>query len=54
MVDGMGLRALLMLLQGIAYSKADHIQANQRDPNLVREWKMAGNRLGQWAKLTKL
>jgi hypothetical protein len=50
MVDGIGLRAILLILQEIAYAKADHIQANWQDPNLAKEWKMAGNKLGQWAK----
>jgi hypothetical protein len=50
MVDGMGLRAILLILQEIAYAKADQIQANWQDPNLAKEWKMAGNKLGQWAK----
>jgi hypothetical protein len=49
-VDGIGLRAILLLLQEIAHAKADHIQANWQGPNLVREWKTTGNKLGQWAK----
>jgi hypothetical protein len=50
MIDGMGLRAILMLLQGIAYEKAQHIEENWQDYKLAREWKVVGNRLGQWAK----
>ena len=37
MIDGMGLSGVLLLLQEIAYAKADHIQENWQDPNLARE-----------------
>jgi hypothetical protein len=46
MVDGMGLRAVLLILQRIAYAKADHIE----DHRMAAEWRMTGNRLGEWAK----
>jgi len=46
MVDGMGLRAVLVTLQRIAYVKADHIQ----DHRMPTEWRISGNRLGEWAK----
>jgi hypothetical protein len=46
MVDGMGLRAILLILQSIAYAKADHIE----DHRMATEWKMTGSKLGQWAK----
>jgi hypothetical protein len=50
MIDSMGLKAVLMLLQEIAYTKAQHIQENWQDHNLAKEWTTAGNKLGQWAK----
>jgi hypothetical protein len=45
MVDGMGLRAVLLILQRIAYAKAEHIE----DHRMATERRMTGNRLGEWA-----
>ena len=50
MVDGMGLKAVLLILQEIAYQKAQHIEENYQDYRLAREWNVAGNALGKWAK----
>ena len=50
MMDVMGLKAILMVLQSICYAKADHIEDNWQDYGLAREWKTTGNTLGQWAK----
>jgi hypothetical protein len=50
MIDGMGLRGVLLILQDICYAKAQHIQENWQDPGLAKEWTTAGNKLGQWAK----
>jgi hypothetical protein len=38
MVDGMGLRGVLMILQGIAYGKAQHIEENWQDTTLAEDW----------------
>ena len=46
MVDGMGLRAVLLMLRRIAYAKADQIE----DHRMATEWRISGNRLGEWAK----
>jgi hypothetical protein len=48
MMDQMGLRTLLMVLQSICYAKADHTEG--QDYGLAREWKTTGNTLGKWAK----
>ena len=50
MVDGMGLKAVLLMLQEIAYSKAKHIEENWQDTTLAEDWKMAGNKLGRLAE----
>jgi hypothetical protein len=50
MVDGMGLRAVLLLLQRIAYGKAQHIEENWQDTTLADDWKMAGNKIGRLAE----
>jgi hypothetical protein len=55
MVDGMGFRGVLLILQSICYHKAQHIQENWQDYNLAMEWATTGNMLGKWAKtLTSL
>jgi hypothetical protein len=50
MVDGISLRGVLMLLEGIAYGKAQHIEENWQDTTLAEDWMMAGTKLGQLAK----
>ena len=51
MIDSMGLRGVMLLLQEICYSKAQHIQENWQDYGLAMEWATTGNKLGKWAKL---
>jgi hypothetical protein len=50
MVDGMGLRSVLLILQSICYAKSQHIEENWQDHNLAMEWTTTGNMLGRWAK----
>ena len=55
MIDSMGLRSILLILQEIAYAKADHIQANWQDPNLAKEWSMcasSGHSLSTTARIS--
>lgn len=55
MVDGMGLGAVLLILQEIAYAKAQHTEENFQNYEVARGWRTTGNKLGQWAKtLTNL
>jgi hypothetical protein len=54
MVDGMGLSAVLLILQSICYAKAQHIQENWQDYGLAMEWATTGNKLGKWAKTISL
>jgi hypothetical protein len=50
MVDGIGLRAILLMLEQIAYGKAHHA----KDQVLQREWTAAAIKLGHWAKLINI
>jgi len=49
-IDGMGLRAILLILQSIWDAKAQRT----KDQVLRKEWTMAGYKLGQWAKLINI
>jgi hypothetical protein len=49
-IDSMGLRDILLLLEGICYAKAQR----SKDQALRREWTMAGYKLGQWARLINI
>jgi hypothetical protein len=47
MVDGMGLKGVLRLLEEIAYAKAEHLQDIEDWP-LAKEWERTGWKLGRW------
>ena len=49
MVDGMGLKGVLMLLEEIACKKAEHLQ-DIEDWQLAREWKRTGWKIRKWAE----
>jgi len=50
MIDGIGLRAILLILQSICDARAQRA----KDQVLRKEWTMAGYKLGQWAKLINI
>ena len=47
MLDGMSLKGVLLLIQEIAYGKAEHLR-DIEDWQLAREWERTGWKIGRW------
>jgi hypothetical protein len=47
MIDGMGLKGVLRLLEEIACKKAEHLR-DIEDWQLAREWERTGWKIGRW------
>jgi hypothetical protein len=47
MVDGMGLKGVLTLIQEIAYEKSEHLRDIEDWP-LAREWERVGWKISRW------
>ena len=47
MLGGMSLKGVLLLIQKIAYGKAEHLR-DIEDWQLAREWERTGWKIGRW------